>query len=57
MLVQGRKDIATGGIVFSTVMALFPIVSTECLTQELKEGKMYFGSEFSGLPSTVAEME
>lgn len=54
---QGRKDMATGGIVLSTVMALFPIVSTECLTQELKEGKMYFGSEFSGLPSTVAEME
>lgn len=55
MLVQGRTDMATSGILLSTVMALFTIVSTECLTQELKEGKMYLGSEFSGLPSTVAE--
>lgn len=45
MLVQGRKDVATSGILLSTVMALFPIVSR----QELKEGKIYFGSEFSGL--------
>lgn len=57
MLAQGRKDRATSGILLSTVMAFPPIVSTECLTQELKEGKIYFGSEFSGLPSTMAGME